>query len=264
MLRSATSKVMWVGRATVFLVGLAVILALVLGVASMAMSATGQPFILGKQNDANKVTKLIRHGAGAALSLEVQDGQPPMKVDSSGKVANLNSDLLDGKSDTDFYAAGSKVDDSSHADQADTAANADNADLLDNKDSSAFQPSYKSTVVVSPVSTDTENGTTLLDALSGITDASATNPYLLSREPGTYDLGNGSLQMKEHVDIQGSGELNTIITSTVSPLGCGNGTVLGADDAELRFLTVTNTGTGETGTGGTATQPSPTSLPLHY
>jgi hypothetical protein len=48
----------------VFLVGLAVILALVLGVASMAMSATGKPFILGKQNEADQVTRLIRHGAG--------------------------------------------------------------------------------------------------------------------------------------------------------------------------------------------------------
>jgi hypothetical protein len=190
--------------------GLALVGALVLGVASMAMSATGKPLILGKQNDANKVTKLIRHGAGVALSLEVQDGQPPMKVNSSGKVANLNSDLLDGKSDTDFAAA------------------------------------YKSTVVVSPMGTDTENGTALLDALSSITDASATKRYLLSIEPGTYDLGNGSLSMKQWVDIQGSGELNTAIVSGVSDQDCFRhpGTVNGADNAELRLLTVTNTGTG--------------------
>lgn len=251
MLRSAASKAMWIGRMTSAVVGLAVILALVLGVASMAMSATRQPFILGKQNTADQVTKLIRHGAGAALSLEVHDGQPPMKVNSSGKVANLNSDLLDGKSDTDFYAAGSKVDDSLHADSADSATNAtnaqnadnattaDNADLLDNKDSSDFQPSYERTVVVSPVGTDTENGTALLAALSSITDASATNAYLLSIEPGTYDLGTGSLQMKEYVDIQGSGELNTLITTTVTPEECIQfATLYGADNAELRFLTV--------------------------
>jgi len=41
MLKSATSKVMWVGRATVFVVGLAVILALVLGVATAAFGANG-------------------------------------------------------------------------------------------------------------------------------------------------------------------------------------------------------------------------------
>jgi hypothetical protein len=43
----------------------------------------------------------------------------PMEVNSDKVVANLAADKLDGKSDTDFYAAGSKVADSSHADQAD-------------------------------------------------------------------------------------------------------------------------------------------------
>jgi len=41
MLRSAANKVMWVGRATVFLVGLAVILALVVGFATAALAGTG-------------------------------------------------------------------------------------------------------------------------------------------------------------------------------------------------------------------------------
>ncbi len=36
MVRSAASKVMWVGRATVFLVGIAVIVGLVFGAASVA------------------------------------------------------------------------------------------------------------------------------------------------------------------------------------------------------------------------------------
>lgn len=121
MLRSAVGKVMWVGRATVFLVGLAVILALLFGVASTALGANGNPFLLGKQNFASQVSKLIKRGDGPALSLQVQDGQPPMKVNSSGKVANLNADTVDGKSEADFYAAGSKVDDSSHADEADDA-----------------------------------------------------------------------------------------------------------------------------------------------
>jgi hypothetical protein len=99
---------------------------------------------------------------------------------------------------------------------------------------------------LSPVGTDAENGTALLEALSNITDASATNPYLLHIEPGTYDLGTGSLQMKEYVDIEGSGELTTNITSSVSD--CSQATVEGADNAELRFLWVTNTSTGNCGT----------------
>jgi hypothetical protein len=45
-----------VGRATVFLVGLTVILALVFGVASMALDANGVPFTLGEA--ANTVPKV--------------------------------------------------------------------------------------------------------------------------------------------------------------------------------------------------------------
>jgi hypothetical protein len=46
MVKSTVSKVMWVGRATVFMVGIAVILALVFGVASAAFGANNQSFIL--------------------------------------------------------------------------------------------------------------------------------------------------------------------------------------------------------------------------
>ncbi len=41
MLRSALGKVMWVGRATIFLVGLSVILALVSGIATAAVAGDG-------------------------------------------------------------------------------------------------------------------------------------------------------------------------------------------------------------------------------
>jgi len=121
MLRSAVSKVMWVGRATVFMVGLAVILALVFGVASTALGKNGQAFILGKtSNTATKVTGLIGKVAtgsalvvknpsgGSALDLSVGDptadpstkSVAPMKVDSQAMVANLNSDQLDGLDST--------------------------------------------------------------------------------------------------------------------------------------------------------------------
>jgi hypothetical protein len=58
MIRSAVSKVMWVGRATVFLVGLAVILALVFGVAAMAFANNGDPWRLGQNNVATAITVL--------------------------------------------------------------------------------------------------------------------------------------------------------------------------------------------------------------
>jgi hypothetical protein len=78
MIRSvAASKVMWVGRATVSLVGLAVILALVLGVATTAMGVNGQPFLLGKRNVASAISTLIKQGPDPTLRLQVGAGQPP-------------------------------------------------------------------------------------------------------------------------------------------------------------------------------------------
>lgn len=100
---------------------------------------------------------------------------------------------------------------------------------------------YRRTVVVSPVGTAAENGTALLNALADITSASVNNPYLLKIEPGIYDLGTSSLQMKEGVDVEGSGEKTTIVTAS----GYATytlGTVMGANSSELRFLSVTNTG----------------------
>jgi hypothetical protein len=95
MVRSAVGKVMWVGRATVFLVGLAVILALVLGVTSMAFARDGESLLLGERNVAQSLSTLVDQGAGPALSLQVNSGAP-LKVNSSTRVAKLNADMVDG------------------------------------------------------------------------------------------------------------------------------------------------------------------------
>jgi len=95
MIRSVASKVMWVGRATVFLVGLSVIGALVLGVATAALGANGDFFKVGRANFASAVSVLDKNGAGPALRLLVDSG-PPLAVNSSARVANLNADKLDG------------------------------------------------------------------------------------------------------------------------------------------------------------------------
>ena len=122
MIRSTASKVMWVGRATVFLVGLAVILALVFGAASTALGANGQAWILGQGNVATAITSLggaagvngpmlriVNNDADAndtALTLDVQSGEAPMRVDSATKVTNLNADQLDGKDSTEIGVHG--------------------------------------------------------------------------------------------------------------------------------------------------------------
>ncbi|HEX2742576.1 MAG TPA: hypothetical protein VHM69_19205 [Rubrobacter sp.] len=224
MFRSTASKVMWVGRATVFLVGLSVILALIFGAASAALGANGDSFILGTTaNTATKVTGLVgsiadttkaallvrNNRGGAALDLRV--GSPtvpandvvPMKVNSTKKVDNLNADEIDGL------------------------------------DSTNLQAKYAQTVVVAKSGGDF---TSVQAALDSITDASGSKHYLVWIGPGTYD---GRVQMKPFVDIEGAGELATTITAPGGTgFAAGSSVVSGANDAELRHLTVENTGGG--------------------
>jgi hypothetical protein len=102
-------------------------------------------------------------------------------------------------------------------------------------------------VIVSPKPGDTPqaNGTALLNNLAGIT-ADANNPYVIKLGPGIYDLGATSLQMKEFVSIEGSGEKTTKITAAInnSDWTPTAATLIGANNAELRFLTVENTSVG--------------------
>lgn len=114
-----------IARGTALSLGVAVMLALTVGAASAAFGANGKPFLLGKVNVARTVSALVKQGPGAALSLKVGAGQPPLAVNSSTKVANLNADRLDGKSSEEFLGAGGKAAD---------------ADKLDGKDSAAFMP----------------------------------------------------------------------------------------------------------------------------
>lgn len=116
------------------------------------------------------------------------------------------------------------------------------ADKLDGLDSKAFQNAFARIIVLPAAPNDaTGNGNALLAALSGITNATSSRPYLVMLEPGIYDVGSTPLQMKPYVDIEGSGEDTTQI------LGAGNAsqstaTVLGANNTGLRDLTVRNSG----------------------
>jgi hypothetical protein len=109
---------MLVGKATTFMVGLAVTLALTVGLASSALAGTGvgATFNLGKTNTVNAITKLAgsvvgpslaidNNSTGAtatALDLQVEPGKAPMKVNSDAQVANLNADELDGTTSAGF------------------------------------------------------------------------------------------------------------------------------------------------------------------
>lgn len=109
-MRSVLKKAMFVGRATTFVVGLAMILALTVGLAGSAFGANGANFVLGKTNTVNAITTLVGSVAGpglqidnnstdaaaTALDLQVEAGKAPLKVNSDAQVANLNADKVDG------------------------------------------------------------------------------------------------------------------------------------------------------------------------
>ena len=112
MLRSAVSKMLWVGWIASALFGLALVVGLLFGAASMAFGANGGNFILGQNNSASLLTRLtgnvngsamqiVNTNAGtndSALNLSVQEGEAPMKVTSDARVPNLNADYVDGRS----------------------------------------------------------------------------------------------------------------------------------------------------------------------
>jgi hypothetical protein len=118
MLGSAAKKVAWMARATTTVVGLAIMLALVFGVATTALAGTGvgARFDLGKTNTVNQISKLVgtvvgpslqidnnsADAAATALDLQVEPGRAPMKVNSGTKVVNLNSDRLDDREASSF------------------------------------------------------------------------------------------------------------------------------------------------------------------
>jgi hypothetical protein len=100
------------------------------------------------------------------------------------------------------------------------------------------------TVHVHPVPGDhTASGTALLNALAGITNASSTKHYVLKLEPGIYDVGGTEVAMKDYVDIEGSGQLATIIRGTGNnDTDSLTAVVQGALSTELRDLQVQSTG----------------------
>lgn len=151
-----------------------------------------------------------------------------------------DANLLDGQDSSAFLGANQKASD---------------ADKLDGKDSTDFQGAYARTIVVGPVGTPVQNGAALRSALESITGASGGNRYLLKIEPGNYDLGSTPLQMKDFVDIEGSGAPATDIwtgafnTDTIA-------TIISDAVAELRFLRVLNFGMGPFATALRLTGPT--------
>lgn len=113
-------------------------------------------------------------------------------------------------------------------------------------DLSGVQKKYGKVAVVALSGGDYSDPVTAL-AGSGTwcKDPSAATPCLLKIMPGVYTVPS-AVVMRPYIDIEGSGEKVTKITSALSsptPI-ITVATVIGADNAEIRFLTVENTSTG--------------------
>ncbi len=96
------------------------LLALFVALGGVGYSATGGNFILGQANTATtpstlsapiagktlELTNTATSSGATALSLNVASGRPPLMVNRTTKIANLNADLLDGISSTGFIRDG--------------------------------------------------------------------------------------------------------------------------------------------------------------
>jgi len=108
----------------------------------------------------------------------------------------------------------------------------------------AIRTGYSNVVVVASSGGDY---TSIQAAIDSITDASASNPYLVWVAPGVY---TEQVAMKSHVHLRGAGQEATVITSNVGNTTWppDQPTVGLASDVSLRDLSILNTGAGPSDT----------------
>jgi hypothetical protein len=153
LMKTTLRKLWQLTRTTSTIVGLAVMVGLVAGVASLAVAqkspsggTTASPLFKGVENIAATTTTLINRGTGPAMSMRVQPSHPPLTVNpEAGTATNLSTDQVDGKDATEFVSAtNGKAPDSDLLDGKDSteflgaAAKAADSDKLDGKDSTDF------------------------------------------------------------------------------------------------------------------------------
>jgi len=185
------------------------------GVFGFAAAANGDTYgIVGLVSSPDGYAGYFISGVGNGVKISAPAGKIGLNVESGQALVAGNTIWHAGND-----GAGSGLD----------------ADLLDGLHASDIQQHYANVIVVAKSGGDYDNITA---ALNSINDASDTNRYLVRVMPGIY---TEKVTMKQYVDIEGSGELSTRITFTGS-VSSNTGTVVGTNDAELRFLAVENTG----------------------
>ena len=89
-------------RSKTLLTVIGAVAVLVLAGNTLTLAATGRPLIAGTGNKAKKITTLKRTTDGAALRLKTTPASAPLEVTGRGRVANLNSDQVDGLEGADL------------------------------------------------------------------------------------------------------------------------------------------------------------------
>ncbi len=81
--------------------------------------------------------------------------------------------------------------------------------------------------------------------LDSISDNAAANPYVIKIAPGVY-TESSAVALKDFVDVEGSGADVTTITCACGSMSHPGGVLTaGAITAEVRHLTIANTGGGD-------------------
>ncbi len=158
MPRSVFNGIVRVGKTGTLVVGLAVMLAVVLGAGTTALAAVpGDPFKLGQLNTVDRITQLVgtttsgllrvdNNGTGPAMRLEVQPGKAPLTVSSgAGTAAGLRAEDAKTADVAGYAQSAGKASDAEEIDGKDSSefaagvdGKATDADKLDGKDSSQF------------------------------------------------------------------------------------------------------------------------------
>ena len=88
--------------------------------------------------------------------------------------------------------------------------------------------------------------TSIQAAIDSITDASASNPYLVWVAPGVYSEKSGGITMKPYVHLRGAGKGLTIIEADLST---GGAVLVLTNTVSVRDLTIRDTSVGASGVG---------------
>ena len=241
-----------IARLTTTVVGLAMMLALMFGVATTALAGTGvgATFNLGKLNTVNRMSTLVgsvanpmlrvdNNGSGPALNLEVQSGRAPLTVSPGAGVATglraedaatadvaghaqsagmaSDADKLDGKDSSSFAGA---THSHSAADINDGPGSGLDADTVDGKDSSQL----KGATAYARVTVHPSEPTPTLDLsrTSGFTAVSriSTGSYCLTPAAGVNPATRPAVVS---VDWQSTSSPEGNATASYNAYGCGNG-----------------------------------------